>query len=227
MLCQAIQKDLPDPNAGDIPLVEIEYGPDVMLPYKERRDDWGRTFGFRFENYNPSGYQSDFDLSSYKDLFGENTINMFGLQGGVKYNLSFGSLTAEGSYQTGSISDSRSGGPTTLSLTKMGGHFGLWLDMIFSEPYVVPYAQLDVYQIDYQESGGNVSQSGTSGALIGWTTGTLLQLNWLDEAAALRALYDSGLDNAYIDLFMTQSQASKKPDLATAMTWGAGVKLEF
>ncbi|MBX2995564.1 MAG: hypothetical protein KF681_12105 [Bdellovibrionaceae bacterium] len=227
MAAMAVQSDLPDPEADNIPLVEIEYGPAALLPYKERRSDWGYLFGMAYENYDPTGYQSDIDSTTYETLFGTNTVPMFGLQGGAKYNLDFASLTAELSYEMGSVSDSRSGDPTTLKLSKVGTHFGLWLDMLFTEPYVVPYAQMDVYQIDYEEKATNVSESGTSGILMGWTAGALVQLNWLDPDASLRALSESGLDNAYVNIFMTQSQANSRPDLATAMTWGAGLKLEF
>lgn len=223
----AVPADLPDPEEANLPLVEIEYAPEIMLPYRDRRDSWSWIFAVRHEKYLPTGYTSELDGENYDFLFGDEPVGLVGLEGGGKYNLSFGSIAFSGSFGKGSLRDARSGAPTILELTKTSGHFGLWLDVLFKEPYVVPYAQVDVSYVDYSELVGRANSTGTSSALIGWTAGALLQLNWLDEDAALRALSGSSLNNTYLDLFMMQSQTNSKPDLSTAMSWGAALKLEF
>jgi hypothetical protein len=224
----ALPTDLVDPDEVSQTTVEVEYPAEILLPYKERRPDWGFVFGAKYENFAPNTYESPIDGNTYQNLFGENAAGIFALEGGIKYNTRLASLTAEVSFGQGSVADSRIGDDVTLRMTKTAAHFGLWLDMIWPEPYVVPYAQADVFQIDFTESDSLGSESGTSQVCFGYTAGALIQLNWLDPDQALRALATSGLNNTYIDIFVAQSTGSgTQPDFGSDPYWGAGFKLEF
>ena len=226
-------QDLPDPENTKTDLIEIEYAPELMLPYRDRRPDWGSIFGFRYENFLPTGYVSPVDNRSYGVIFGKSPVAMFGLTGGVKSNLGIGALTAELSYSQGSVSAALQEADGTvfiigLNLKKIGLHFGVWFDMIWPEPYVVPYVQADVFQINYEEADGTNQISGQSGVSLGYSAGLLIQLNWLDTDSALKALVSSGMNNAYLDFFVSQAFASgKEPHFSSGLNLGVGMKLEF
>lgn len=221
-------QELADPLAGERSTIEIEYRPEALLPYRLRRGSWGPLLGFRYETFIPSAYESPYDGNTYDALFGGEGLQMMGLQAGAKYNLPFASISAELSYHQGGISDSRIGDDVSLRVSRTGFHAGLWLDMLWLEPYVVPYVQADVYMIDFEESDSQVSESGTAGPGFGYTAGLLIQLNKLDERASLEALANSGLQNTYLDLFITQFNGSGgETDFAGDLGWGAGLRLEF
>ncbi len=218
----AIQENLPDPHADMQSLIEIEYPPEISLHYRERRPDWSPVFSLRSENFSP-----------LKNDVTTNGILLVGLQGGFKYNLDSISLTSEFSYESGSASGKptfASGESVSLRLAKKTLRFGLLFDSIWPEPYIVPYFQGDVYQMDFLESDipGVAGLTGSTGIGFGYTAGVLLQLNWLDADQSSRALVQSGLNNTFLDLFIAQSM---KPagafDFSSKINLGAGIKLEF
>jgi len=228
-LCYADLDQLPDPQAAEHKLVEIEYAPQILLPYRERRQSWGFLFGLHYENFQPSAYLSPIDQNPYDYLFGGSGVGMFGLQMGAKYNLSSFSLTSELSYDQGSTSSAQSGAQTSLTLSRIAAKFGIWFDTLWSEPYVVPYLQGDISQISFSETTGTQSTSGTGGITYGWAAGVLLQLNWLDKVSALEALRSSGLNNAYLDIYAAQTNGSgsASADLSSSVSWGSGLRMEF
>lgn len=224
----AVSDELVDPQAQGLNLVEIEYAPIPSLSYQERKPDWGYTFGFQFRNYQPTGYVSSLDGAKYEQLFDQNVISIYGLRGGIRKSLGFTSMLAEASYATGSTTSNFSGAATSLQLTELGVHLGLMIDTIMTEPFVAPYLYLDFAVIDFEEGYSGNFASGGGNYTLGWTAGTLIQLNWLDKETAQKSLVQDGLNNTYIDLFIAQSQKSGgSEDLSTALNWGAGVKLEF
>lgn len=223
----AVDDTLVDPEADAPKLVEIEYAPAVMLPYRERRPTWSTVFSFRYENYYPSSYQSEIDQAVYDEVFDQEKIPVLGFELGKKYNIDHVALVGTLSYAQGGIASHFSGVETSLNLSLYGLHVGAWFDSLFQEPYVAPYVQADISLVDFQEDTPLNSASGAGGMVFGWTAGALVQLNWLDAESSYRALSEDGLNNTYLDLFIAQSQSSGGADLSTETTWGAGLKLEF
>src|SRR5690606_11565170 len=117
------------------------------------------------------------------------------------------------------------------------------LDTLFTEPYVVPYAIAGVYILDHEESKiedvtnaeGEVEPTvvtlkGTTAPALSYSAGLLIQLNILERQASLHSYKDWGLENAYLDLRITQyarSQRASDPEFGSAPQLGAGFRLEY
>ena len=225
--------DLPDAASENKTTIQVEYPPSPYISYRERRADWGWTASLRYENFQPSSFSSTVnnETSTYTDLFGDSTIQLLGPRIGVKYNAPFGSLALEGSYETGSVTGTNSGDYVSMDVTKLGLHLGLFLDALWPEPYVVPYIQGSLSQYNFQlqnTDSPDFSDSGSSGMIMGYTLGALIQLNWLDSQGAREGLVNTGLSNAFLDLFVTQNMSPDSgTDFSSDLNWGVGVKLEF
>jgi hypothetical protein len=62
------------------------------------------------------------------------------------------------------------------------------------------------------------------------TVGLMMQLNWVEEEASRWALLTTGLQNTFLDVFMTQHQKTANtsdPGTASAFNFGGGVRIEF
>lgn len=224
----ALETDLPDPEAQVTPMVEIEYPPELMLPYRERRPDWSLVAGLRVRQFTPRAYKSEIDGNKFETLFGSRSIVISGFSAGAKYNLSSFSMTGEVFYGTGGIADDRIGDSVDLQLNQAGASLGIWLDMITEDPKAVPYLQGEISQVNYTEKDSAFKASGTSGFAAGAAAGVLIQLNWLDEDAARRGLVESGVNNSYLDLFVAKSSAGGSgPSFETELDYGAGLRMEF
>lgn len=229
---QAMQENLPDVEGPANGTIEIEYPVAVWVPYRERRPTWGIVAGAKYENFTPTAYRSEVDGASYSSMFGSKSLAMIGPELGAKFNFGFGSLVATGSYQqatlTGTAQDQTLGAVNiTMNLTKIAGHAGLFLDTLWPEPYVVPYGMIDYMSLSYEEKD-NVStddtRSGTADGIIGFTGGVLVQLNWLDPSASFDSLDNVGVNNTFLNLFLTKVDGSK---FGNDLDWGVGLLLEF
>jgi hypothetical protein len=219
--------------------IEVVYPADRLVPYRERRSNWGFTFGIQNEEMYPGSFKSQYDEFDYESMFGSSPIYLTQGQIGIKYNFSLGSIGASAVLGAGSVYDTRiryqyAGTPdidSELQLTKMGAAFTYTMDALFGEPYVAPYIEAQVFQLQWQESSkGLESKKGTTNFATALTVGALFQLNWLDEASAFEAQKSSGLENTYLDLFFTQYQASTgsgDPNFETDFNFGAGLRFEF
>jgi len=226
---------LPDtPSDGKI---EIDYPADRLMPYRNRRSTWGVNFGIQMDQMLPDSYRSPIDDEPYKNLFGSSTINLVQGQVGMKYNFSLGSLGANLLLAAGEVQDNRIGNDTQtdtdadLQLTKMGLSFSYVMDNLFPEPYVAPYIEGQVFKMDWLEkSKGGPSKSGVTGVSSALTIGVLIQLNWLDSDGAFLAQESSGLQNTYLDLFVSQYNSSGEggdPNFQTDFNYGGGLRFEF
>jgi hypothetical protein len=226
---------LPDgPSDGKI---EIEYPADRLVPYRERRSTWGFNFGLQVDQMLPDQYRSPIDDESYTNLFGSSTLNLTQGQLGVKYNFSLGSLGANLVLAAGEIQDSRIGNDVhidtdaDLQLTKMGLSFSYVMDNLFPEPYVAPYIEGQMFKMDWLEkTKQGVSKSGVTGISTALTIGVLIQLNWIDSDGAFLAQESSGLQNTYLDLFVSQYNSSgdaSDPNFQTDYNYGGGLRFEF
>ena len=218
--------------------VDVVYPAEKSAPYKLRRGAWSNVLGFNFESITPDKYISPLETltpdgtNSYKSLFGTSPIQMFNLELGRKYNFALGSLGLSAVAGGGGVIDGRSADNRRLALVKKGVSANLTLDTLFNEPYVAPYASVHVFSFDWSETA-EISQerkSGSTAVTTGLVAGALIQLNWIDGDGALAAQDSFGLENTYLDLFVSQyntSDSKKDPNFKTGTNYGAGLKMEF
>jgi hypothetical protein len=222
--------------AAQSDLVEVNYSSDIYSPYKDRKSDFALTFSLNVEQVYPSSFRSKIDGNVYETLFGTSSIEIYQGKIGMKYNTSLGGLEAGFLGGYGQIQDGRialitlTDTDSNLEITKMGAYGSLVVDTIFSEPYVAPYIEGQLYSYDWLESAkSGESESGVTELSYGFSVGALFQLNWLDPRSAFTAREDYGLDNTYLDLFVSYYSAagSEDPDFSSELNYGFGLKLEF
>lgn len=225
-------------NSGDDGLIEVHYNPNYLAPYKERRPKWAGLFGISLDQMTPKNYRSRIDNISYDTMFGaDSSANMVELSGGVKYNFFLGSISSEAFYSMGQVSGTVNdntllinGETRTLELKKYGLKFSYIMDNLFNEPYVAPYVSGKFFGFDYLETRPGEEVSGQTAFSTGYTLGALFSLNWLDPESAFIAAKNSGLQNTYVDVFISQlntSDSEEDPQLETDFNYGVGLRVEF
>ena len=210
--------------------IEVRVPANANAHYRERRTRFGYNLGFGYEQFAPDSYASPIDGVKYKQLFGSENVTLTEITGGLRMNFKAVSISAEALYGTGSMSSTASGDRVSLALTKKGGQATFAIDGFLAEPWVVPYASAEAFMFDYTEKSSLDTQSGSTSFTTAFKVGGLLQLNWIDTAAAHEAYVTSGLENAFVDIYMIQyntSYRSTDPDLKTKWSMGLGLKLEF
>lgn len=219
-----------DHNIQNPPLVEVLHSEDIHDSYRERRTANGLLVSLNAENFFPKNYLSTLDNAIYTDLYGKNAILIVGIELAYKYNFSLGSMTLGAGYGAGTIDSSASGDARTLEVTRPFGSVAYIMDALFNEPYVVPYAELKIWQIGVSETSSTDTYSANTGVGFTYSIGALFQLNALDSNTARGAIHEYGLENTYIDFYMakyTQTQSAQDADTETDFNYGAGLRLEF
>lgn len=224
-------------GASDGKNIEINYSAERMLPYKQRRSNWSVVAGINVEQLFLDSFKSDIDGYSYEQLFGTSTLNITQGYVGTKYNMSFGSVGVGAIYGFGSIHDGRISGTinynddATLEVTKYGGYANLRLDTLFDEPYLAPYVEGQIYSLNWKESAkSGIEKSGWADVASAFRVGTLIQLNSLDPEGSLQARESSGLNNLFLDLFVSFYSASERKDdlnFESFTNYGMGLEFEF
>jgi hypothetical protein len=231
-------EDLRDEAPG---LVEIHYPADPNIPYRERRETSAFMFGLNYENFYPSKYTSIIDANNtYQDLFGESEIPMISFDLSYKYNFSLGALVLGGGIGIGRLFQNEQTTRNTLEFSKYNVFVGYIMDSLFKEPYVAPYFNVgttkfsiketaDVLNADGTTQSGS-SQSGNTQTGFFYKAGFLMQLNWIEPDTSRSSIVESGIQNTYLDLFITKyttSIAKDDPDVETNVNYGAGLRVEF
>lgn len=216
-----------DPNA----LVEVHVTQDILAPYKERRENHGLYFGVQYEPLVLKNYQSTLQSGvKYSGLFGDNAISLIRANMNYKYNFSLGSLALGGDIANGEVKGSQSGTATTLSVMKYGLNLQFTIDNVWAEPYAAPYFGLNIWQMDISEKSPSDSYSGVTQMGYNYMLGVLVQLDWLDPDTAKQGTFNSGLENTFLDLYITQyakTESAEDPNTETDIGYGAGIRLEF
>jgi hypothetical protein len=238
-------QDYSDPLEGYE--IVVESVQDLSESYKVRRKDFGALFSVNYEQYFPADHVSVIQNKSYEEISGGEPIPVFGAEIGVKYNFALGSIAGLFGYSAGSFSKEENNlDDVTLTITKVDLNFAL--DNLTSEPWVVPYAQGGIHQIDWEENSytgsENVFETLITTPSFHYKVGVLLQLNWIENWIDPSTTYEgrrtSGLENTYLDIFYAGYSAYAEPDpLVGALGsddgeanlssagMGLGLKLEF
>ncbi len=217
-------------SVDDTPLVEVEFQGDVIANYKERRPDRGVYFGINKEDLNFENYSSLLDTKPYADLFGDDPITVGLVTFDYKFNYSLGSLALGIEGGKGSVKDNLSGQDRRLDISKYGLNLKLTADMIFEEPFIAPYVGLTLWQLEIEEQSPEKKLSLITKIGMNYTIGLLLQLNWADKESALSSAVNWGVENTFIDLYVTKygkTSALEDPNTETNETYGAGLRMEF
>lgn len=224
--------------------VIVEKAEDYTQPYKLRRGTHGVLFSVGMEKYYPADYRSLFNDSHVEDIIKEDRFSLVGVELGYKYNFVLGSVALLGTYASGSADGSFGGSDRNLALTKYGLSGNFALDGFLNEPWIVPYIQGGAHQFLIAESGVGGDQSATASIAFNYKFGLMFQLDWLehsmDKNAKVDALRSSGLENTFIDVFITEYLASGSaidptsaigtegdPNLRSSAELGVALKLEF
>lgn len=229
--------------------VVVEKNEDYTLPYKQRRGTHGAVFAVGMETLNPKDYRSQFNDGHYDTFTSGKKISLVNVELGYKHNLSaLGSVSVVGVFGTGGVDGSDGTNDRNFAFTKYGLSANFAVDAILDEPWVVPYVQAGVHQFSAAETGvlaGNEeTRTATAGLAGNYKFGLLFQLDWIessiDKNARADRLRSSGLENTYIDVFMTEYLASSKaidpaaafgtegdPNMHSSAQIGVALKLEF
>ena len=241
----AFAQDYSDPLKGDE--ITVESVQDLTTSYKERRKDFGALFSVNYERYFPSEHISVIQNKTYEELSEGESIPVIGVELGVKYNFALGSFAALFGYGAGSYAnETQNLDDVSVKITKIDLNFAL--DNLTSEPWVVPYVQGGIHQLEWEENSftgsDNVIETLIAKPNAHYKLGVMFQLNWIenwiDPTTTQEGLRSSGLENTYLDVFYSGYSAYAEPDpLVGALGsddgeanlsssgLGMGLKLEF
>lgn len=207
-------------------LVEVEIQGDLREAYKTRRSRWGLDLGANYHKVFPSD-------EAYAESFNKNDLSFTEVFIGPKVNVGPISLSITGVYgqggSTGKVLDTTTI-DTMITMTKYGGMATVFLDGLFSEPYIVPYGSFQYFNLSYDVKLGEEKRHGDLGYISAVYAGLLIQLNWVEPEVAYQSRKDYGIENAYIDVFANQYYSgpnSSDFDTASTWNWGAGLRMEF
>jgi hypothetical protein len=221
------------PDSG---LVEVHYPSEILSSYKERRRTHGANLGINLTQMVPYNWESLLDDQLYSDTYGETPISLISLELGYKFNFKLGSLSLILGYGTGQATADLSGVLRDMFVDKYFIKAMYVMDNLFKEPYIAPYIGGSVWQMEITESedGDPEIYSLTTGYGLEYSAGLLIQLNWIEnwltDGDSKQALAELGLENTYIDLFVSQhmrAQGELEAPTATDLNYGAGLRLEF
>lgn len=211
----------------DQPLVELRIPQDNLAPYRERRGTSGMYVGVDYESLVLKNFFSIEDGASYSDIFGSNGIPLIHISVDYKYNFSLGALTIGADLGMGSVSGSSS---RKLDVMKYGIGAKYVMDALLPEPYVAPYVGINLWKIATKDKGITDTVSETTDIGYNYSIGALIQLDWIDYDAAKQATFNYGLQNTFLDIYVTQyAKTNSEADINTEtdFLYGAGLKFEF
>ena len=211
---------------------------DYLKPFKERRPKWTHQIEIGAAQYVPVNYDSDILAAAgyYFEDYYDVEMPMPSISMEMKRNFSMGaiSLGFGGSYYSTSSSTS------DFELIAPHIKFGIYLDTLFKEPYIVPYGVFGYSYMMYNEyeESTDLEYSGASDNFF-VALGLLFQLDWLDRAAD-RSSFEMGIENTYVFIEVKTyldagiigyeddfDQSGVLADFSAPFHLSAGLKMEF
>ena len=264
MVRERVEPASPPPNPdGDY--VEFRIPQDVFLPYKQRQKRWGFLFSVGGEQVAFPGLQTQVGVNTngddytFDEMFGKHGIQAFSAELGPKFNTRFGSFALLGGITTLDKKDprigrhsadfyagvgDRSNQSSTVGYTRYQVMMNYYLDMLFKEPYIVPYVGGGFWQADYRETStaykGEVATYTTDPGIM-WKFGALINIDWLEADNARMARKRTGMQGTFINIYAVSTQMTEntkdtvdsdgnilsRPDVSEDMDIGAGLVIEF
>lgn len=202
----------------------------LLIPYRNRREKWGQTISVGMAQFTPVNYQPSVSAQDFQSLYGVPNSPMLELQYTLKRNIALGSIGLEAGYGFYNNDSDDQSIASNLSASQLRLGANLYLDNLTYEPYVVPYASIGAYMMQYEEALAATTFGGTTGAAMYYTVGLQFQLDWIDKEAGRIAYIDYGIENTFFYIEARQHFTSSEaidPDFSTGMDIGAGARLEF
>ncbi len=204
-------------------------GATYMMPYRERRTNFGFTLALGYSQYTPTNYKPDFVVNeTYDSYYGYTETPLVDVTFGLKWNNPLGSLAVElgGGYYFNNSKNEDDNANLRVMPVRAGAT--LAFDTIFAEPYIVPYGTIGAYSTFYQENLASQVVKGNTPISMYYAGGALFQLNSLDEDAAIASFDNTGLENTFVYAEVRGFVASTDiPNFGTDPQFGAGIKFEY
>lgn len=218
---------------------------DYLKPYKERRPKWTTQVEIGAAQYAPVNYDSNIleNSSLFFEDYYDSMMPMPSVSVEFKRNFSLGAIAfgVGGSYLMVSGESFDGTISSDFELISPFAKVSIYLDMLFDEPYVVPYASFGYSYMMYNEvatDGSGLEYSGASDNFF-VALGVLFQLDWLDRAAD-RSSYELGIENTYLyaeaKMYLDAgiigyeddyANTGVLPDFSAPFHLSAGLKMEF
>ncbi len=212
--------------------VRIDYKSNkaIIVPYSERRLEWGKFVGLSAGKSAPEDFSSDYLNDTYDSIYGGDSSLGIELHMNFKRNYSALSLGLEiniGNYKKTSDTDLID---SSLDVTFIKIGTQLAFDNLFkNQSYVVPYFSGGIYQILYKEEQSGVSNNGTTQVSFYGSGGLMFDIDWLDPLSARDAYFESGIENTFLfaeATYMSEPTSDKDPNFS-GLDVKAGLKTEF
>lgn len=209
------------------PLVEVRRSEDVLSSYRDRRQDHGVLIGLDYEALRLNKFFSTADGATYDSLFGSDAIPLVHLSIDYKFNNSVGSFTAGVDLGAGTINGNSD---RSLDIAKYGVAVKYIMDNIWPEPYVAPYVGINFWKLSTKDKSSTATISEETGLGYNYTAGCMIQLDWIDYETAKQATFNYGLENTFLDVYVTKyakTESNSDVNTETDLLWGAGLRFEF
>lgn len=219
--------------------VEVEESPTViphsrwessLMPYRDRKYDWGWTLGLSMREYHPEFFRSDIDGSTYEEAFAINNSRMAQFDAGVRYNTTLGGIVFQIGYAGAGTKTGAGITERSIQLRQTSFEGKLILDNFWMEPYIAPYVGAGTVSTSSVEKAPGLTEeeSALSSSSVFYDFGFLVLLNWLDWDATRRGYFRGNVENCYLDFGLTQIlRGSGSADFGTAPMFTAGIRMEF
>lgn len=203
-----------------------------LLPFRERRGNWGSQISFSYSQYTPYNYESEFSAFDYESAYGYSSeLPLIEVQYTLKKNFPWGSLGGElgiGIYENSSdlaAVDSQ----LRLIPIRLGGV--LILDGFTRIPYIAPYVAGGAYTMVFEEVlDGHNTFGGNTQVAPYFTIGAQFNLDWLDPIASRQGYEENGIQATFVFVEARKflaSVAEKDRDFENDIEPNVGLRIEF
>ncbi len=210
---------------------------EYLKPFNLRRPSWTYQVEIGGSDYNPVNYISQIingSGASFETFYeaADYPMPSFGLEFKKNFSWMAISLGLGGSYYLSTFAGAE------LEMLVPSAKLTVYLDTLFDEPYIVPYASAGYSYFQFNETDAltGLEYSGAADNFF-VSAGVLFQLDWLDPIADKIAYIDNGIENTFIYAEMRTyldsgikgiyEDADVIGDFSSLTHFGAGVKVEF
>jgi hypothetical protein len=203
-----------------------------LRSYKERRRHWGVYIGAGISNYEPLNFNPNYSPNTYRKTYGQPWTGL--IEGNLTVKRNFDAFGVGIEVSGGNLDNGRSNkaiSDTNLNITEVRVGAALYFDMLFKEPYAVPYVSGGAYEMIYKESLGGNATGGTTQAAPYINGGVMMQLDWLDPSAAHASYRESRIQSSFAYLearkYFASAKSKEPEDFSNDVSFDAGIRIEF
>ncbi len=220
------------PKIEETNLVEVKSPASYFSNYRDRRTTHSLLFSFSQSKILMDELSTDEgnDTLYYDEIYGDESVAFSEIYIGYKFNFSLGALHLDGGYGVLEKTESFSGQKRTLEIRRPSVRLGYIADTLFSEPYIAPYISAAAWKMNIKDANEVDSVSYVTDIGFTYSAGILIQLNWIDPNSAFEVRKNFGVQNTYLDAFVTkqtQTVDPDDPDTSTDLAYGVGLRIEY